>query len=166
MITDTDNDQLNYWKIQWLRWDSNPIIQLVIISVVYIIIDVALRMVLMNKVIAFYNCLLWQHVKRGYICFAATQWVIFACTLYSNIHKKFWFHFLFLTAVVFAIKHYRTQYGTDICELQAQSIVRDLKEAGLGDFVLEICWKSFLSTKFLVHKSQSFSSICFHLTVN
>ena len=23
MITDTDNDQLNYWKIQWLRWDSN-----------------------------------------------------------------------------------------------------------------------------------------------
>ena len=24
MITDTDNDQLNCWKIQWLRWDSNP----------------------------------------------------------------------------------------------------------------------------------------------
>ena len=24
MITDTDNDQLNYCKIQWLRWDSNP----------------------------------------------------------------------------------------------------------------------------------------------
>ena len=24
MITDTDNDQLNYWKIQWLRLDSNP----------------------------------------------------------------------------------------------------------------------------------------------
>ena len=23
MITNTDNDQLNYWKIQWLRWDSN-----------------------------------------------------------------------------------------------------------------------------------------------